>query len=143
MLIGREWEGRIVRAVLLCTVPVVAGCGIFLIDHDARAVDFCERNAETLEPGPIDEDGTFNDDQATYYSDEVGKTMRYAEDATREVRLTARDLSDAYDDVREIAGDDDVPEDELEEKYGELRRQRAEMRSVCADVLAEHGGADQ
>ena len=115
---------------------LLGACGIFFVDHDENSIEFCQRNAEILEVNPIDEDRIYTEDQANYFSDEVSKTMRYAEDATREVRSTARDMSDAYDDVREIAGDDDVPEDEIDEKYTELRKQRAEMRELCGEILA-------
>ena len=129
---------RFATTVVMVAAPWMAGCGLFLIDHDARALEFCNRNAELLQPGPVDEGRQLNEDQASHEVDELSKTMRYAEDGTREVRSRARDLADAYDDVREIAGDD-VPTDELDEKYDELRTQRSEMRSVCADVLAEPG----
>lgn len=121
----------------------LSGCGIFLVDHEANAIRFCERNAELLEESGIDEDRTYGEDQADFFSEEVSKTMRYAEDATREVRRTARDLSDAYDDIRDIAGDDDVPEDEITEKYAELRTQRAEMRTLCSEVLANTQGDER
>lgn len=131
---------------LLLTAPValvLGACGLFFVDHEANAIEFCERNTELLEPNLIDDGREYSEDQAIFFSDEVAKTMRYAEDATREVRSAARDMSDAYDDVRDIAGDDDVPEDELDEKYTELRDTRAEMREICGEVLAEaEAGSD-
>jgi hypothetical protein len=116
---------------------VLAGC----VDHDANAQTFCERNAELLDPGS--DEAVYSEDQAIYFSDEVEKTMRFAEDGTRDIRRTARRLADAYADVREISDDDDVPEDEFDEVYGELRKRRAEMRDVCAETVGETGGDEE
>ena len=126
---SRRWlAARFAAPVLLC--GLVAGC----VDHDSNAQKFCDRNAELLDP---EQDGqVLSEDQAVFFSDEVEKSMRFAEDGTRDLRRTARRLADAYSDIRGIAGDDDVPDKEVREKYAELREQRAATRDVCADLTA-------
>ena len=129
--------------LVLLTAIVASGCSIFIVDHDQNALDFCAANVENdvFKEARIDEEGrTFSEDQSVYWSDEYSETMRYAEDSTKSLRKLARDLADAYDDVRDIADDDkvdDVPQEESDEKYGELRRYRIEVREACQPYLAE------
>ena len=93
-----------------------------------------------LEEQRIDEEGrTLTEDQSIFWSDELSESMRYAEDATREMRSMARDLSDAYDDAREIADNDkvdDISQEESDRIYNELRRARIEVRAACEVILA-------
>jgi hypothetical protein len=122
----RRAAAWVAATTLLC--GVVAGC----VDHGSNAQRFCDRNVELLDPS---QDGqTLSEDQAVYFSDEVEKTMRFAEDGTRELRRTARKLADAYADIRGIAGDDDVPKKEIQEKYAELNKQRVATRDVCGEL---------
>jgi hypothetical protein len=116
--------------VIAGSLLLVTGC----VDHDANSAKFCKRNAELLQPAQ--DDATYTKDQATYYSDQVEKSMRFAEDGTRKVRTTARKLADAYDDVRRAASGDNVPEKELRETYQKLGERRAAMRDVCRSVLS-------
>jgi len=125
---------RTARAVALGAVVLTAGCGIFVVDHDANAERFCDRTAELLEPAAVDDGTTFTEDQAKYLSDQLSKNMRYAEDATRDLRRRARDLADSYDEARDLAGVDDAPADEVEDLYEDLRDHRDEMRAACADL---------
>ena len=117
---------------------VLGGCGLFLIDADERSTEFCERNEELLAITGIDEPGgRYNEAQAEFFAEEYSKSMRYAEDGTRELRREARNLQEAYDDVREMVGSDGVPEDEVIEKYGQLRESRAEVRAICEEFLTD------
>jgi hypothetical protein len=129
-------------AASLVAALVLSGCGLFIIDHDAAARDFCQANVENnvFKEARIDEEGrVFSEDQAVFWSDEYSKTMKYAEDSTRSLRSIARDLADAYDDVRGIADEDpeDIPQEELDEKYGELRTMRKEVREACQPYLEQ------
>lgn len=120
-----------VLAIGVAGVALLAGC----VDQRGNAGRFCERNAEVLEEGQDDE--ILSKDQAVFLSDELEKTMRYAEDSTRTVRRAARKLADAYADVRAIAGDDDVDQDDLDKRYAKLKDRRVTMRTLCADVLSK------
>src|SRR5688500_19834201 len=92
----RAWDRRRVASLGLCAAFAVglAGC----VDHDANAEKFCTKVAD--EPVFVLDDSldkiTYSEDVATFVSDELEKTMKFAEDATREVRLSARDMADAY-----------------------------------------------
>lgn len=125
---------RWTRGASRSTVIVVAALfATACVDHDSNSETFCRRNAELLDES---QDGAeLSEDQAIFTSDEVEKSMRYAEDGTRTVRRAARELADAYADVREIADDDDPPEDEVDDVYDELEKRRQEMREVCGEVL--------
>jgi hypothetical protein len=117
---------------------VLSGCGLFLIDADERSTEFCERNEELLAITRIDDPGgRYNEAQAEFFAEEYSKTMRYAEDGTRELRREARNLQEAYDDVREMVSSDGVPEDEVIEKYGQLRDSRAKVRAICEEFPAD------
>lgn len=117
---------------------VLASCGLFIVDSEARSTDFCERNEELLTVTGIDEPGgRYNEAQAEFFSEEYAQTMRYAEDGTRELRREARSLEESYDDVREMVGADNVPEDEEIEKYEELREGRAKVRAICEEFLVD------
>lgn len=113
---------------LVVVVTLASAC----VDHESNAQRFCSRNAELLDTEQ--DEAILTEDQAIFFSDEVEKSMRFAEDGTREIRRTGRKLADAYSDVRKIAGDDDVPDDELDETYDELREKRGAMRDACAEV---------
>jgi hypothetical protein len=126
--------------VPLTLVVVGGGCSLFIIDHDKNSINFCENAAEVLDPARIDEEGrTLTEDQSIFWADELSESMRYAEDATRNMRKIARDLADAYDDARGIADKDkvdDISQEESDRIYGELRRARLEVRGACEVVLA-------
>lgn len=119
---------------MIAGASVMAGC----VDQSGNAARFCDRNTEVLNES--NDDQILSEDQAVYFSDEVEKTMRYAEDSTRPVRRAARRLADAYGDVRAIAGDDDVDQEDVDERYTMLFLRRVEMREVCAEVA---GSGDQ
>jgi hypothetical protein len=134
---GRESEqvrqirfGR-AAAVGAC-LALAAGLGA-CVDHDSNAETFCEKNEELL--NPASDNINYSEDVARFVSDELEKTMRYAEDATREVRLAARDMADAYLDKADLAADDDATEDELEENQEELQEAREDTRQACGDFL--------
>ncbi len=117
-----------------------SGCSIFIVDHDQNALDFCDANVknDVFKEARIDEPGrTFTEDQAIYWSDEFAQTMRYSEDSTKKLRTVARDLLDAYDDVRDIADSkqDELPQEELDTKYGKLREMRIAVRDACQPYL--------
>jgi hypothetical protein len=134
---GAAWA---TRAACTLAVTASAGCGIFLVDHEANSRRFCDRSAELLEPAAVDEGRVFTEDQAKYLSDQLSKNMRFAEDATRDLRRRARDLADSYDDARELAGVDDPAADEVDELYAELREHREQVRTTCAEVLQDQEG---
>jgi len=121
-------------------VLVGGGCSLFIIDHHKNSINFCENAAEVLEPTRIDEEGrTLTEDQSTFWADKLSDSMRYAEDATVNMRKIARELADAYDDARGIADKDKVDDISLEESdriYDELRSARLEVRRACEVVLA-------
>jgi hypothetical protein len=131
---------RVQRICVPLIVAVVAGgCSLFIVDHDANAISFCENAAEVLETARIDQEGrTLTEDQSIFWADELSESMRYAEDATRNMRKIARDLADAYDDARGIADKDkvdDISQEESDRIYNELRRARLEVRGACEVVL--------
>jgi hypothetical protein len=111
----------------------MAGC----VDHDSNAEKFCERNAELLEARF--DSIRVSEDVARFRSDELEKTMRYAEDATRPVRLAARDLSDAYLEQADLTADDDATEEELAENFDELKQARVDTREACAEFVPSEG----
>lgn len=124
---------RLLRGVsLLMTMALTLALTSACVDQDSNTQRFCARNADLLDASKDDE--VLTEDQAIFFSDEVEKSMRFAEDGTREIRSKGRKLADAYSDVREIAGDDDVPNDEIDETYEELRERRNAMRDACAEV---------
>jgi polyhydroxyalkanoate synthesis regulator phasin len=115
-------------AVVMLALGLSAGC----VNHQSNAERFCEKNADLLDP--VRDADILSEDQARYFSDELEKTMRYAEDGTRELRRTARKMADAYAGINKIAGDDDVSQKEIDKKYAELHKQRVATRKVCASV---------
>jgi hypothetical protein len=126
---GGYWRRAALVSVLLVLVVASAGC----VNFGKNATGFCARNQKLLDASL---DGSIlSKDQAVYYSDTLEKTMKYAEDATQEVRLAARRLADSYAAVRKIAGKDNISQSELDDTYNKLNRYRTEMRDVCARVL--------
>lgn len=117
----------------------LAGC----VDHDSNATRFCEFVAG--EPLFVTDESldrlSTSEDVAEFVSDELEKEMRYAEDATREVRLAARDMADAYLEKASLAGDDDATDEELEDNAEELEEARADVREACSGFLDEEEGA--
>lgn len=123
---------------------LLGSCGLFVIDSEARSTEFCERNEELLAISGIDDpSGRYNEAQAEFFAEEYSKTMRYAEDGTRELRREARNLQEAYDDIREMVGTDGVPEDEVIEKYAQLRESRAAVRTICEEFLTDAPDAEE
>lgn len=138
-----------VRALGLRRVATGGACLAFAlgltgcVDHDSNAARFCSFVAD--EPVFVTDESldrlTASEDVAKYVSDELEKEMRYAEDATREVRLAARDMADAYLERASLAGDDDATEEELEDNADELEEARGDVREACGSFLDQEEGA--
>jgi len=120
-------------AILVGAVIVAAGC----VDHQANARAFCDRHAALLS---VERDGAhlaFTADELADIEDEIERSMRDAEDGTRPVRLAARDLVAAYDELASLVDDDDTERDELAGARADLLEARTAARDACALVTRE------
>lgn len=106
---------------------VLAAC----VDNGENARQFCGAHRELIDEQRDDE--ALTADMAGDLRDDIEATMRDAEDATRPVRGSARDLVAAYDDLSRLLDDDDAPDDELETAAAELQQAREDVRIACAD----------
>jgi hypothetical protein len=136
---GPGEEGQEVRPIRLrraaaagATLALAAGLGA-CVDHDSNAEKFCEKNAELLLPAS--DRINYSEDVARFVSDELEKTMRYAGDATRDVRLAARDMSDAYLKKASLAADDDATTKEMNKNQAKLIKAREDAREACGEFL--------
>lgn len=118
---------RVLAVVCASAALAVAGC----VDNAENARQFCDRHADLLDRtiDDVDLDGG----AASDIEDEIERTMRDAEDATRPVRGAARDLVKAYGEVADEAGNDD-PGDGLATARRELLEARRAMREACGDL---------
>lgn len=125
----RRRTGCVAAATYILIAGLLAsGC----VNHATNSAQFCSRNAKLLD---VSQDNiVLTKDQAAYYDDNLQKSMRYSEDGSRKVRTSARNLADAYADIRKIAGDDKVKDTEVKQKYAKLLERRTQMRAVCAQV---------
>ena len=119
-------------AALGASLALAIGLGA-CVDHDANAEKFCQKNEELL--NPASDHINYSEDVARFVSDELEKTMRYAEDATREIRLAARDMSDAYLEKADLTADDDATKKEIDENNEDLQKAREDTRDACSDFI--------
>ena len=109
------------RVGLAVLAVIVVSC----VDNRANALEFCGQHRELIAVGRDGE--TLTPDDAKIIEREIEKSMRHAEDATRPVRLAARDLLAAYDEAGRLAADE-ADDAEVE---AALQEAREDLRAAC------------
>ena len=102
------------------------------VDHEGNAATFCAEVAGVVDPDA--EALELTEEAAEETADDVAQAMRTAEDSPRPVRSAARDLSEGYDELASLLGDEEAPAEELEDIKAEVRAAAADVRERCAEL---------
>ena len=118
-------------AAVLAFAAIATAC----VDNGENARQFCEAQAGLIDEARDRE--TLGSEEAGNIENDINSSMRDAEDATRAVRRSARDLLTAYGDLAGLLDDKEVDEAKLAEVNAELQTAREDVRAACADATAK------
>ena len=136
---------RRIAGIGLVGALLLAGC----VDHESNAAKFCKRIEDRLTT-PINDQGVpvtlppeeWSSEERKPLRDEVehletsfNKAMKFSEDATKDIRKSARRVDKSYLDIFTLVEEEDSKQRQLKERRVELVEHLAELKDRCAEFL--------